>query len=132
MTEQTTEHLQGDAPKSPQHIKGLPDNWTLQDEQYVLAYFEGCCAVCGNSLNGLWHTVSMDHWIPVMADNCPGTIPANMIPLCFGENGCNNTKSAKKPDVWLIERYGKRKANKIMKRIDAFFQTVRQTEERGT
>ena len=105
----------------------LPADWTAEDEQYAFDYFEGLCAVCGKPLNGFWHTGAMDHWIPLNADveNNPGTVPWNMVPLCHGEGGCNNIKKDKMPDVWLIEQYGKRKAKKIMKRIETFFEMAR-------
>ena len=109
---------------------GLPNDWTAKDEQYAFDYFEGLCAVCGKPLNGFWHTGAMDHWIPITADveDNPGTVPWNMVPLCHGIDGCNNSKNAKMPEEWLIEQYGKRKAGQIIKRIEAFFDTVRQVE----
>ncbi len=109
-------------------LKALPYQWTTADEFYAINYFSGLCAVCERPLFGLWHSISMDHWIPISEDGetNPGTIPSNMIPLCNGIGGCNGQKRDKRADIWLIEKYGKRKANKIMKRINAFFETVRQ------
>jgi hypothetical protein len=52
-----------------------------------------------------------------------------MVPLCHGIDGCNNTKGAKPPDEWLIERYGKRKAAAILRRIAAFFEWVESVQE---
>lgn len=59
-------------------------------------------------------------------DRCPGTIPGNMVPLCHGMFGCNNSKADKDPEIWLIKRYGKRKATIILKRINVYFDIVRE------
>lgn len=102
----------------------LPDTITKQDIQFSLEYFHYCCAVCGRPLNGLWHTGALDHWIPLNSPDCPGSIPTNEVPLCHGLDGCNNIKGDKDPVQWLIEKYGKRKANIILKRIAAYFATL--------
>ena len=61
-------------------------NYTNQDWQFAVSYFGGSCAVCGRA-PGLWHNLAMDHWIPNSNPDCPGTIPANIIPLCNGADG---------------------------------------------
>ncbi len=106
--------------------RGLPAEYTAADWLRALDYFNGCCAVCGRQLSDLFgtHTAAQDHWIPLSAPDCPGTIPTNMVPLCHGIDGCNNSKHARRPDEWLIERYGKRKAAAILRRIAEFFEWV--------
>lgn len=99
----------------------LPEEYEASDWRRALDYFGGCCAVCGRP-PGLWHTLSPDHWISLTAADCPGTIPKNIIPLCHGVGGCNNSKSNRNPIDWLIWKFGKRKANKIRKRIEAYFE----------
>jgi hypothetical protein len=74
---------------------------------------------------GLWHQITPDHWIPLASPDCPGTVPENIIPLCFGSGGCNNSKKAKDGYEWLLQRYGKRKACVILKRIQAYFEWVK-------
>lgn len=105
----------------------LLHDFTAQDWEYALKYFHNRCAVCEQQLMDLFgeRMVSMDHWIPVTSSDCPGTIPSNMIPLCMGKGGCNNSKNNTAPAKWLISRFGKRKANKIEQRINQFFETVR-------
>lgn len=100
--------------------RSLPSNYTSRDWNVALSYFDHRCAVCGRPI-GLWHTLAMDHWIPLSNSNCPGTIPTNIIPLCHGNDGCNNSKSTKDPLKWLVERFGKRKAARVMKRIQSYF-----------
>lgn len=107
----------------------LPSQFTAKDWQHALDYFGGCCAVCGRPL-GLWHILAKEHWIPLTdprPDN-PGTTPGNIIPLCHsikdGTGGCNNTKSNKDPVVWLVERFGKRKAKQIQARIQQYFDSL--------
>lgn len=105
---------------------GLPFDLNDNDIQYAKIYWHGCCAVCGRQ-PGLWHIISLDHWIAlndIRTDN-PGTVPLNMLPLCFGIGGCNNSKTDKDPYTWLEHRLGKRKAKQKLAEIEAFFQTVR-------
>lgn len=98
----------------------LPDNFTSADWLTALNYFNGCCAVCGRP-PGLWHTIAMDHWIPLSSPDCPGTVPTNIIPLCHGMDGCNNSKGHKHPAKWLIAKCGKKKADMIIESINHFF-----------
>lgn len=104
-------------------LLNLDDTFTLQDWHAALDYFDDCCAACGRPI-GFWHTLAKDHWIPLTSPDCPGTIPTNIIPLCHGIDGCNNSKGNKAPKQWLIERFGKRKAAKILARVRAYFEWV--------
>lgn len=104
---------------------GLPDNFSHNDWEYALKYFNGCCAVCGRP-QGLWHTLAQDHWIPLSSPDCPGTVATNIVPLCHGVDGCNNSKGNKSPEQWLVEKFGKRKAARILKRIQIYFAAPRE------
>jgi hypothetical protein len=108
-------------------VHALPNTITPQDWIYTLDYFNGCCAVCGRPA-GLWHTMAMDHWIPVTSPLCPGTIPTNIIPLCHGIDGCNNSKHNYDAVEWLNGKFGKRKAKQILERINAYFGIVKNRE----
>ena len=103
--------------------RSLPSAFTASDWQVALDNFGGCCAACGRP-PGIWHSIVQDHWIPITAPNCPGTVPWNMIPLCHstkdGRGGCNKEKSNRAPAEWLIDKFGKRKGRAILKRIEAF------------
>lgn len=103
--------------------KGLPDTLTPQEWQSCLDYFGGCCAICGRP-PGLWHTIAMDHWIPLNCPTCPGTVAGNCIPLCHGDDGCNNSKHDLMPDEWLNWKFGKHKAKQILSRIEAYFKSL--------
>jgi hypothetical protein len=104
----------------------LPDTFTSEQWLVCLEYFNYCCAVCGAQLRDLFGDVQphADHWIPLSydGDDNPGTVVENIVCLC---NGCNRSKSAKMPDVWLVEKYGKRKAAEILVRIHAYFEQVK-------
>lgn len=102
----------------------LPADFTAKDWQFALDYFGGCCAVCGRPA-GLWHTIAADHWIPITASDTLGTVPHNIVPLCQGQDGCNNSKSNRNPIEWLDSRVGKHKAQSILERINRYFQIVR-------
>lgn len=100
----------------------LPDEFTAADWQIALDYFGGGCAVCGRQ-PGLWHTLAADHWIPLSKGG--PTTPDNIVPLCHGTGGCNNSKNDSLPANWLIEKFGKRKGRAILKRIEAFLDSRR-------
>lgn len=110
----------------------LPDTLTEIEWECAVNYFNGRCAVCGRQLRDLFgtHTIAADHWIPLTSPACPGTVATNMIPLCHGQNGCNNSKHDRDAKEWLTERYGNRKARTILARIESYFQWVR--EQGGT
>lgn len=107
----------------------LVATFTTQQWHYALDYFRGCCAVCGRQLKDLFgtHTVAQDHWIPLSSPNCPGTTVTNIVPLCHGEDGCNNSKKDRDPLEWLVWKYGKSKGMQIFKRVEAYLELVGRT-----
>lgn len=122
--------LQSQAVRTRKH--GLPFSFTDEDWQRCLEYWGHKCCICGNPPD-LWHVLAREHWIAVTdprSDN-PGTVPWNILPMCHsrkgsrGMAGCNNSKHNKDPEQWLIETFGKRKARQILKRIQAYFEWVR-------
>lgn len=104
-------------------IRSLPDTFTHSEWLICLEYFNYCCAVCGAQLRDLFGDVlpHQDHWIAVSNPECPGTVAENMVCLC---NDCNFSKQAQLPDVWLKQKFGTRKANIILARIEAYFAWV--------
>ncbi len=105
----------------------LPNDFTPQDAVRSINYFNGVCAYCGCSarLFDRSSVLHLDHYIPLTTQNCPGTITENIVPAC---QTCNQSKTNKDPEQWLIQRFGKRKANAILKRIHAYFDWVRQQD----
>lgn len=108
---------------------GLPEDFTKDDWQHALAYFNNRCAVCGCTPD-FWTNLAMDHWIPLSNPNSLGTVKKNIVPLCntrvdrkkpVGILACNQSKKEKHPEEWLVKRFGKRKAKQILKRIHAYF-----------
>jgi hypothetical protein len=97
----------------------LPATLTKEEAAFCRQYFHYACAACGNEEGFQW-TISLDHWTPLKSTDCPGTVATNMIPLCHGMGGCNTTKKATLPEQWLLKRFGKHKASKILKRINAY------------
>ena len=102
----------------------LPHTLTLEQWEHALDYFHGLCAVCRKDASNIFKVkISIDHWIPLSykgSDN-PGSVMSNIIPLCCNQQGCNGRKSSKMPDVWLHREFDKRKAEKIMERIQEYF-----------
>lgn len=74
------------------------------------------------------HTAAMDHWIPVNSPDCPGTVATNMVPLCQGKNGCNNSKADRNPEDFLVSALGKRKASKKIEEINRYFRAVEEKQ----
>lgn len=101
----------------------LPDTLTAADWQAALDHFGGCCAACGRP-PGLWHAIVPDHWIPLVAADCPGTVPWNIVPLCHttkdGEGGCNNSKRHREAAEWLADAFGPRKGRVVQRHIEAW------------
>lgn len=99
----------------------LPHDLTECEWQHALEYFGYCCAVCGKPI-GLWHTLAQDHWIA--ESNGGGFTKTNIVPLCHGVGGCNNSKHASDPIEWLHRKFGKREAKQIASRILAYFASL--------
>lgn len=106
--------------------QSLPNDFTVEDWDFAVNYFDGRCAVCGNP-PGFFHHIQADHWIPLSDPDCPGTVPHNIVPLCGGFEGCNQQKNASAPQEWLVSKYGAKKARAISNRIQRYFSLVRKT-----
>lgn len=108
-------------------LRGLPADWKRADQDFALRYWSGACPVCGAVL-GKRRKVNFDHWIPLAAPECPGTVPRNMLPLCAG---CNLAKRHKAPALWLEEKFGSERTAQILGEVAKFFRAVRQIEGTG-
>jgi hypothetical protein len=107
-------------------LMALPCDFTADDEQRMMKYWNNSCAVCGRKV-GAGFDIAGDHWIALAdtrLDN-PGTVVTNIVPLCHARKGstggCNNTKWRKDPRQWLYERYAKEQAGEILDRIEMYF-----------
>jgi hypothetical protein len=106
----------------------LPNMFTPDDYAFMLHYWDNSCAICGNR-DGLFWKMALDHVIPLSSPACPGTIATNMLPLCHGTGGCNNSKYNKDLHTWLHSRYPSRKVAQIEKAIGVYFALVRQRQQ---
>lgn len=59
------------------------------------------------------------------------TAATNIVPLCHTRitiegdvMGCNNAKTAKHPERWLIEQFGVKKGKEILERINRYFESL--------
>lgn len=100
----------------------LPNVFTQSDWEICLNYWHGRCAYCGKQAEGLWATVNREHFIPLTSPDCPGTVRWNMLPAC---EHCNLSKRAAPPREWIIHEFGKYKGAQILRRIDEYFEQVR-------
>lgn len=110
--------------------RSLPDTLTKEEWQRALDYFSGRCAICGRPA-GFWHTIAADHWIPFAHPDCTGTIATNIVPMCHGNGGCNNSKNDHDALIWLHKTYGKKKGDSIYQRIMDYFQWVKAQPPHG-
>lgn len=92
-----------------------PIRFGPQDWQRCYGAFGGRCAYCGAK------ATTGDHFIPLVSDDCPGTVPNNMIPAC---GPCNFSKSSRDPDAWLLKRLGTVDAAIRLTAIRAYLRSV--------
>lgn len=71
-------------------INALPRDWRGDDKEQTLLMFDYQCAYCGAHQED--KPLQFDHYIDVYRDDCPGTIPGNMVPAC---HSCNRKKGNK-------------------------------------
>ncbi len=102
--------------------------FTVQDWRSTLKYWDYKCAVCGRVAD-FWSFIAIDHWKPISKGGLH--IPKNIVPLChakagvpIGEPCCNNSKGNKDAYEWMVSRFGKRFANKRMKAINDYFNSL--------
>jgi len=86
-------------------LDSKPDTFTPKQYRYCFDYWHNACCLCGSDDH-----LQLDHWIPVISNNFPGTIVDNMLPLC---RDCNIGKSNYEPKQWVIKRFGKGKLKQI-------------------
>lgn len=112
--------------------KGLAGTLTPQQWIHALGYFENSCAVCGRKFDGETCVAAIDHWIPLSAEGCQGTVARNIVPLCHSfKNGCNTTKRNKNPHNWLTGNYNAVEVAAIESRIEAYFVSLESKDDGG-
>lgn len=80
----------------------MATNWTCMHQRAALLIWDSKCVACRRELPSI-SDVTWDHWIPVSAPHCPGTVPSNMVPMCLS---CNSSKGARDAHAWLLSRFG--------------------------
>lgn len=108
---------------------GLVVDFTMEDWLRALTYFNNRCAVCGCEPDDN-RLIAMDHWIPISYEGLdnPGTVAHNIVPLCHGLNGCNQSKGARQPSEWLMEKVGVAADSKLLE-IHRYFEYVKSLKE---
>jgi len=96
--------------------RNVPITFTISDERRALTYFHNKCAYCGTDLED----IMFDHWIPIQAGkNTPGTVPTNLVPVCFV---CNSSKRNHPPKKW-IESVCKN-PSELLETIETYFKSL--------
>lgn len=95
-------------------------DYTSQDWNNCLAHWQNKCAICNRPASvSEGRSICADHWIPLAKGGV--THKSNILPLCHGNDGCNNKKHDKDPIQWLIAALGEEQAAQKMREIEAFF-----------
>jgi hypothetical protein len=107
--------------------RNLPVDFSKNDEEFCFFYWNYSCAVCGREDIGM----DLDHWVPISfsGEHNPGTVVSNIVPLCSGINGCNNSKRNKMPEVWMTQKFGVDFSRIKTEEIDAFFKDAKVRKE---
>jgi len=93
-----------------------PYAFTTDDLRRCYGAFGGKCAYCDAK------ATTTDHFVPLAALDCPGTIPANMVPAC---GSCNFSKSHRDASAWLTHKLGFTDAAIRLTRIAEYLALVR-------
>jgi hypothetical protein len=103
----------------------LPYDLPLGKEFEIISRFDGRCAICGRA-ESKGRRIVLDHWIAIKAKvvNNPGTVESNLVPICHGITGCNNSKSNQLPLNWLKKKFGD-EGELIYDRIEKYLKAVR-------
>jgi hypothetical protein len=100
----------------------LPKKFGPGDSLRMRNYWKRKCAICDCETDKV-NPLCSDHWIPINDNDCPGTIPTNMVPLC---KRCNSSKGNRRPDDWLFDKYGYVLGYAKLKRVEIYFQSLPQ------
>jgi hypothetical protein len=114
--------------KRYERLRGLPNTFTEEQWKSCLQYWGYACAVCGKQEGFQW-TLAQDHWIALDLSNSLGHVVDNIVPLCHGIDGCNNSKRNHVAEEWLVRKLGNQRAARVLKRIQDYFQLVTQSQE---
>jgi 5-methylcytosine-specific restriction endonuclease McrA len=98
-------------------IRAMEKNYTAQDWQRALEYFDNKCAYCGADSD-----LQQEHFVPVRDGG--GYTPDNIIPAC---GPCNAEKQGRDPFKWLV--VDKRKLREYIKIEDYFTGLMPATKE---
>jgi hypothetical protein len=97
--------------------RALPDTLTIEEWRTAIVYWENRCAYCEKQVS----TLTMDHYVALSCENCPGTVVSNILPAC---RQCNSSKCDNKAWMWLVSKFGEEQAEAIQSRILEYFAIV--------
>ena len=97
-------------------INFRPEDWDICVER-----FGGACAACGST-----RRLSQDHWIPLSKGGAYDRY--NIVTLCSGRGGCNNSKADRDPRDWVVRKFGERCGHEILAVVAAYFLSLRMEE----
>ena len=96
----------------------LPATLTKSEWLQAIAHWHGCCVYCGKQPDSL----TLDHYIPLVNPNCPGTVATNILPACLS---CNSSKNNAEAFYWMSWKFGVERANEIIVQIQEYFDSFK-------
>jgi hypothetical protein len=103
----------------------LPDTFTKEQWILCLSYFHNQCVICGRMFDDKCKPY-MDHWIPLKNLECPGTVAWNIVCMCGGKGGCNESKHSHDAKKWLLDFYPPEQAQEIFGRVEEYLRGVKE------
>lgn len=101
--------------------RGLPDTLTRLEWREAVKHWHGRCAYCGELFDRELRKQTLDHYIPLVSPNCPGTTAVNCVPACLT---CNTSKGPKNASEWLQQKFGEAHAVLVIKTIESYFESL--------
>ncbi len=99
--------------------KAVTDTLTLEEWQFAVAFFGGCCAYCGK-----YRFLGEDHLVP-LSKGGPRTA-LNIIPACWE---CNNSKQATRADIWIRRKFEPVDSCRIINKVVAYLTLVQSRQD---
>jgi len=128
-TDEDRERSRGLEQRRRERINSLPRDFKKDDRELVKQMFDHKCGYCGAP--ELDVALEFDHFVDIFEDECPGTVPFNMVPSCRPCNRRKGTRGARY--ILSVDKY-----NEVANRLNSLggshslIKNVTEDNEHGT
>jgi 5-methylcytosine-specific restriction endonuclease McrA len=112
---------QADALRLRAKRAGKPRHLTARQWRQAKRCFPAC-AYCGQPFDAA-HPPTADHFIPLSQSDSPGSVAANIVPVCYG---CNQAKADRDPLEFLTTTFGAARAATLYSQIQTYFTALKE------